>query len=104
MTSVTPNSTWSRQIFLTLSYYTVDISKPDFPGIYSFQNAYTGPRPNTTTHPNLQLEKTMVSVPKVNPGDMVFWHCVGSLLSLAQHDIELFITLLMTGCDPCGGV
>ncbi|KAI0798536.1 hypothetical protein BC629DRAFT_1592113 [Irpex lacteus] len=57
------------------SNWKYDISTPDFPGIYSFESAFIGPRPNTKTHPNLQLEKTMVSVPKVSPGDMVFWHC-----------------------------
>ncbi|KAI0749829.1 DUF1479-domain-containing protein [Daedaleopsis nitida] len=52
-----------------------DISNPDFPGIFSFQEAFFGPRPNTKTHPHLKLDETMVSVPKVYPGDMVFWHC-----------------------------
>lgn len=27
------------------------------------------------THPHLQLDKTMVSVPQVEPGDYVAWHC-----------------------------
>ena len=54
----------------------LDISNPDFPGIYSWQGAFVGPRPNTKTHPHLKLDETMVSVPKVYPGDMVFWHCV----------------------------
>ena len=53
-----------------------DISNPEFHGIYSFNEAFIGPRPNTTTHPHLKLDETMVSVPKVYPGDMVFWHCV----------------------------
>ncbi len=57
-----------------------DISNPDFPGIYSFGEAFIGPRPNTATHPHLKLDETMVSVPKVYPGDMVFWHCVRVLL------------------------
>jgi len=52
-----------------------DVSDADFPGIYSQGDSYIGPAPNTTTHPHLQLEKTMVSVPQVKPGDMVFWHC-----------------------------
>ncbi|KAF8058535.1 DUF1479-domain-containing protein [Lyophyllum atratum] len=30
---------------------------------------------NPTTHPHLELERTMVSVPKVEPGDQVYWHC-----------------------------
>ena len=27
------------------------------------------------SHPHLRLEECMISVPKVNPGDTVFWHC-----------------------------
>ncbi|KAF7502225.1 hypothetical protein GJ744_006430 [Endocarpon pusillum] len=30
---------------------------------------------NDETHPHLQLEHTMVSVPRVEPGDFVAWHC-----------------------------
>lgn len=30
---------------------------------------------NPVTHPHLELEKTMVSVPRVEPGDYVAWHC-----------------------------
>ena len=52
-----------------------DISTPHFPGIYEGGGGYSGPRPNPYTHPHLRLEETMTSVPKVNPGDMVFWHC-----------------------------
>ncbi|OBZ72402.1 Uncharacterized protein YbiU [Grifola frondosa] len=51
------------------------ISNPDFPGIYSMGSGFTGPRPNPETHPHLRLNETMVSMPQVCPGDMVFWHC-----------------------------
>lgn len=30
---------------------------------------------NPVTHPHLDLESTMVSVPRVEPGDYVAWHC-----------------------------
>ncbi|KAK4934664.1 hypothetical protein LTR10_024128 [Elasticomyces elasticus] len=30
---------------------------------------------NTETHPDLDLETTMVSMPQVEPGDYVAWHC-----------------------------
>ena len=30
---------------------------------------------NPETHPHLDLESTMVSVPRVEPGDFVAWHC-----------------------------
>jgi hypothetical protein len=26
-------------------------------------------------HPALQMNKTIISVPKADPGDFVFWHC-----------------------------
>lgn len=52
-----------------------DISTPDFPGIYEGGGGYSGPRLSHYTHPHLRLEETMTSMPKVNPGDMVFWHC-----------------------------
>lgn len=29
---------------------------------------------NDETHPHLQLSKTMVSIPKVAPGDQAWWH------------------------------
>ena len=37
-------------------------------------------------HPHLELEKTMIHMPKVRPGDFVFWHC----------DSEYF---LLPGCS-----
>ncbi|KAE9409770.1 DUF1479-domain-containing protein [Gymnopus androsaceus JB14] len=53
-----------------------DISFADFPGIYaSPDGGFTGPRPTIELHPHMMLDKTMISVPKVMPGDMVFWHC-----------------------------
>lgn len=52
-----------------------DISIPDFPGIIPIGSGYTGPRPTPVSHPHLRFEKTMISVPKVLPGDTVFWHC-----------------------------
>ncbi|KAL0580982.1 hypothetical protein V5O48_001074 [Marasmius crinis-equi] len=31
----------------------------------------------TDSHPHLKLDKTMVSMPRVEPGDQVYWHCDG---------------------------
>jgi hypothetical protein len=56
----------------------LDLDSSNFPGIMPREGGYMGPRPTPATHPNLALEKTMVSVPRVRPGDMVFWHCVSS--------------------------
>lgn len=32
-------------------------------------------RPTDALHPHLLLQKTMVGIPPVKPGDYVFWHC-----------------------------
>lgn len=34
-----------------------------------------GQEMNNQLHPHLELTTSMVSIPRVNPGDMVFWHC-----------------------------
>ncbi|CAF0984130.1 unnamed protein product [Rotaria sordida] len=34
-----------------------------------------GQEMNDSLHPHLELSTSMVSIPKVRPGDMVFWHC-----------------------------
>jgi hypothetical protein len=54
-----------------------DISSPQFPGLRKRPNqpGYSGPRPDNLTHPHLRLDRTMIPMPKVYPGDMVFWHC-----------------------------
>ncbi|KAJ6596183.1 hypothetical protein DFH09DRAFT_1134327 [Mycena vulgaris] len=52
-----------------------DISSPDFPGIFPRENGFAGPHPTNELHPHLLLDATMTSVPAVNPGDTVFWHC-----------------------------
>jgi hypothetical protein len=52
-----------------------DISSPEFPGIFALDGGYAGPGPKPELHPHLRLEQSMTSVPKVYPGDAVFWHC-----------------------------
>ncbi|EPQ32237.1 uncharacterized protein PFL1_00434 [Pseudozyma flocculosa PF-1] len=37
------------------------------------------------THPHLRLDETMTSIPQVEPGDMVLWHCDGVHSVEAQH-------------------
>ncbi|KAJ7631784.1 hypothetical protein B0H17DRAFT_1108604 [Mycena rosella] len=52
-----------------------DISTPEFPGIFERDNGFAGPHPTNELHPHMLLDITMTSVPNVNPGDTVFWHC-----------------------------
>ena len=37
-------------------------------------------------HPHLDLAKTMVHVPEINPGDVVVWHCDSKYLGSASFD------------------
>ncbi|KAI0032542.1 hypothetical protein K488DRAFT_78436 [Vararia minispora EC-137] len=79
-----PKATPASDDPLAAENWEYDLSSPDFPGIYALRDGkgYTGPRPNTETHPHFRLEKTMTAVPNVKPGDMVFWHCD------LVHDVE----------------
>ncbi|KAF9496359.1 DUF1479-domain-containing protein [Pleurotus eryngii] len=48
-----------------------DLDSPGFPGsvIGKTQEA------KEHLHPHLQLQRSMVSIPQVQPGDQVYWHC-----------------------------
>ena len=50
---------------------------PDFPGVSHniMEGGYFTLLLTPESHPHLRLDDCMVSVPKVNPGDTVFWHC-----------------------------
>ncbi|PPQ78587.1 hypothetical protein CVT25_010563 [Psilocybe cyanescens] len=48
-----------------------DLDTPTFPGSSIGKTQEL----NERTHPHLQLGKTMVSIPRVEPGDQVYWHC-----------------------------
>jgi hypothetical protein len=56
-----------------------DTSQPTFPGATPGQGQFF---PTSKWHPHLQLERMVVSVPKVRPGDYVFWHAD------LVHDVE----------------
>ncbi|KAJ3505316.1 hypothetical protein NLJ89_g7485 [Agrocybe chaxingu] len=51
--------------------WTVDLDSSAFPGSSIGKTQEL----NEKTHPHLRLGKTMVSIPRVEPGDQVYWHC-----------------------------
>jgi hypothetical protein len=53
----------------------------EFPGsVFAAAQEY-----NASTHPHLDLANTMVSMPKVRPGDYVVWHCDSIHAVESQH-------------------
>ncbi|KAG8904712.1 hypothetical protein FRB99_001298 [Tulasnella sp. 403] len=61
---------------LDASNWVFDTSYPEIPGISIFPDGhFTGLGPTDEMHPHLRLESAIVSMPRVQPGDMVFWHC-----------------------------
>jgi hypothetical protein len=61
----------------SIYYIYIDISTPDFPGISRLpkDGGYSTLMLSPESHPHLRLDECVISVPKVNPGDTVFWHC-----------------------------
>jgi hypothetical protein len=49
-----------------------DDSQPTFPGACPGNTQFF---PSSEFHPHLLMEKSMVGIPPVRPGDYVFWHC-----------------------------
>ncbi|QRV76131.1 hypothetical protein RhiJN_04146 [Ceratobasidium sp. AG-Ba] len=66
---------------LDSSNWTIDVAgSPDFHGLRRELNSFgkemfTSLRASQESHPHLRVDQTMTSAPRVNPGDMVFWHC-----------------------------
>ncbi|KAL4738268.1 hypothetical protein BDV11DRAFT_171191 [Aspergillus similis] len=58
-----------RPFFHTGQY---DDSLPTFPGATPGSTQFF---PTPEHHPHLQLEKSLIGIPPVRPGDYVFWHC-----------------------------
>ncbi|KAF7312021.1 hypothetical protein MIND_00214000 [Mycena indigotica] len=53
-----------------------DLTTPEIAGVFKRQTQVGfNLHPTEELHPHLSLNKTMTSVPAVNPGDTVFWHC-----------------------------
>lgn len=51
--------------------WTFDTSDPWFPGTFAEESQELSP----TTHPHLRLRECQVHIPRMYPGDTVWWHC-----------------------------
>ncbi|KAI0774861.1 DUF1479-domain-containing protein [Trametes elegans] len=55
---------------LDANAWALDLDSPAFPGSTPGKTQAITP----ATHPHLRLEETVVSIPRVEPGDQVYWH------------------------------
>ena len=68
---VPKEETRSKEEYLSANNWELDVETSRFPGAPRAK----GQELNDITHPHLELNRTMISVPRVQPGDQVFWHC-----------------------------
>jgi hypothetical protein len=60
----------SEADIMDASKWTFDIDSPWFPGTFRDDSQLLSP----TSHPHLRLKECMVAIPRMNPGDTVWWH------------------------------
>lgn len=58
---------------------------------------------NAALHPHLELDKTMVHVPKIGPGDYVAWHCDCEFTSLPTSILPAGKSISNKYSHPCCG-
>ncbi|KAG8951538.1 hypothetical protein FRC03_012494 [Tulasnella sp. 419] len=69
------DKTLEGDAFLDKSNWVFDISDGSFQGIQALDDGFDGQRLTDEEHPHLRLDSAIVSMPRVKPGDMAFWHC-----------------------------
>jgi hypothetical protein len=71
---------------LAFDDWELDIESTSFPGSIMGKTQEL----NETTHPHLQLDKTMISVPAIEPGDQVYcsFFIVSEVVNVLRVDIH----------------
>lgn len=72
---VCPLLTHATSYLLLRPFFDLDTGELNLDSSFPNSALGAGQEYNPITHPHLELESTMVSVPKVEPGDFVAWHC-----------------------------
>jgi hypothetical protein len=74
-----------------------DDEQPTFPGSSPGRTQFF---PTPEHHPDLQIDKTLIGIPPVRPGDYVFWHCDLIHGVDATHPGERDSSVFYNGCSP----
>jgi hypothetical protein len=61
----------SAEDIMDASKWTLDTNNSWFPGTWKEDSQNASP----SSHPHLRLRECMVNIPKMNPGDTIWWHC-----------------------------
>jgi hypothetical protein len=67
----TPPAGGSEDEILDASKWTFDPLTPWFPGTFRDQSQMASP----SSHPHLRMRECMVNIPRMEPGDTIWWHC-----------------------------
>ncbi|CAL1711617.1 unnamed protein product [Somion occarium] len=59
------------KVSLTADDWELNLDGTDFPGSQMAKAQLL----NEETHPHLRIDKAMISLPQMEPGDQVYWHC-----------------------------
>lgn len=74
-----------------------DDTQPTFPGSRPGGTQFL---PTDETHPHLRMEKSIVGIPPVKPGDYVFWHCDLIHMVDRYHPGVRDSSVSYNGCNP----
>lgn len=78
-----------HEAYLSPSNWTLETESSRFPGAPLGR----GQEFNDDTHPHLQLNRSMVSIPSVNPGDQAWWHCGETAVCQCQGEADGYVCL-----------
>lgn len=77
-----PKLSLPRNQYLDPANWTLDLDSSAFPGSPLGRSQEL----NDDTHPHLNLNRTLISMKAVNPGDQVWWHCDGVHAVESEHN------------------
>ena len=78
----------TRDEYLDADNWRLDLESTAFPG----SPPGRGQEFSDATHPHLEVNKVITSIPRVEPGDFVFWHC-GMFSLIGKWSLRLLIIL-----------
>ncbi|KAG9308574.1 hypothetical protein JVU11DRAFT_11678 [Chiua virens] len=69
--AVSPQEGRHKAVSLAVEDWELNLDGVEFPGSIPGKAQEL----NNSTHPHLRLTETMLTIPKIEPGDQVYWHC-----------------------------